>query len=206
MPAQALLPLVWGFRMCRKVTEGTGTSNTSITYATIMYATIMPAKAAVGIASRISCSCFARKACRMPVMAEGSARSFFRNVTGSQGNSISTAVFTTFSPTSMAYLSTYLNRANPGCHHALAHVSGAFVNPGCTSSSVTERLLLAVVVAQPKVAFVAYPGPFMYCAAVAFVAVRSIFLFSRGRRAGRALSRDTVITVLRALFVERDLP
>jgi DHA2 family multidrug resistance protein len=109
----------------------------------------------------------------------------FRNVAGSIGISLSTAIITSRTQTHMAYLSYHLSDANPGFRAALAQVSRAIQHLGSSSAAASQAALgqtYRTLIAQAGL--LAYKDVFLYCALVAFAFIPFTFMFSPVKKAG----------------------
>jgi DHA2 family multidrug resistance protein len=109
----------------------------------------------------------------------------FRNVAGSIGISVSTAVVSTRTQAHIAYLSGHLSESNPNFRSALAQATTAIQGMGTVAGSAAqaamgrlEQTLLG------EAALLAYMDLFMYCAVLAFAFVPVTFFFS-GVKASR---------------------
>jgi MFS transporter, DHA2 family, multidrug resistance protein len=103
----------------------------------------------------------------------------FRNVAGSIGISVSTAMITSRTQVHTAYLSSNLSTSDAQFRETLAHVSTAIKGLGTVAGNATqiamgqiERTLLA------QAGFLAYMDVFLYCAILSFLFVPLTFLFS----------------------------
>jgi DHA2 family multidrug resistance protein len=109
----------------------------------------------------------------------------FRNLAGSIGISISTALVTTRSEVRQAYLSDHLSPLDQGFNATIAHISASLTAQGVAPSSIpaaamgwVEQTLLA------QSAVLAYIDVYGYCAILALAAVPFAFLFSRAKASG----------------------
>jgi len=103
----------------------------------------------------------------------------FRNVSGSIGISVSTALITSRTQVHMAYLSSRLSDANPPVRNFLDQVAGAIKNLGTIAGSATQAAMhRTYTILLEQSAFLAYKDVFLYCALLAFGFVPLTFLFS----------------------------
>jgi len=111
----------------------------------------------------------------------------FRNVAGSVGISVSTALITSRTQTHMAYLSAHLGRSDAIFRSTLSQVARAIQNLGTITGNATEAALgrlYQTLIAQAGL--LAYMDVFLYCALLAFAFVPFTFLFSPVKKAGGA--------------------
>jgi MFS transporter, DHA2 family, multidrug resistance protein len=111
----------------------------------------------------------------------------FRNVAGSLGISVSTALITSRTQTHMAYLSTHLSRSDSTFRGSLSQLAHAIQSLGTTTGSATQAALgrtYQTLIAQAGL--LAYMDVFLYCALLAFAFVPFTFLFSPVKKAGGA--------------------
>jgi DHA2 family multidrug resistance protein len=109
----------------------------------------------------------------------------FRNIAGSIGISVSTALVTSFGQTRQGYLVDYLSPLDQGYNATIAQVSQALVAQGvapgniaATAQGWVEQTLLN------QAAVLSYIDVFFYCALLAFAAIPFAFLFSPAKAAG----------------------
>jgi DHA2 family multidrug resistance protein len=103
----------------------------------------------------------------------------FRNVAGSVGISVSTAILQSRTQVHMAYLSSNLSNANPSLRATLAQIASAIQNIGTVAGDATQaamRQTYQTLIAQAG--FLAYKDVFLYCALLSFGFVPFTFLFS----------------------------
>jgi DHA2 family multidrug resistance protein len=103
----------------------------------------------------------------------------FRNVAGSIGISLSTALVTSRSQTHMAYLSGHLSESNATFRNTLAQFTTAIQNLGTVAGSASQAAmgrLEQTLIGQA--ALLAYVDVFFYCALLAFAFVPFTFFFS----------------------------
>jgi DHA2 family multidrug resistance protein len=111
----------------------------------------------------------------------------FRNVAGSVGISVSTALIVSRTQTHMAYLSPHLTQTNPNFRHTLSQVAASIARMGSAAGDATQAAMGRVfktLIAQA--AFLAYIDVFLYCAILAFAFIPFTFLFSRVKASGGA--------------------
>jgi DHA2 family multidrug resistance protein len=111
----------------------------------------------------------------------------FRNVAGSIGISLSTAIITSRTQTHMAYLSTHLSLADTNFNHMLSQLTGAIRNFSTAAGDATQVALAQTyqtLIAQAGL--LAYKDVFFYCALLAFAYVPFTLLFSPVKKAGAA--------------------
>jgi MFS transporter, DHA2 family, multidrug resistance protein len=109
----------------------------------------------------------------------------FRNVFGSVGISLSTALITSRTQTHMAILSTHLSQSDATFRNSLAQLTHSIQNYGHAAGDATQVALgrtYQTLIAQAG--FLAYIDVFLYCALLAFAFVPFIFLFSPVKKAG----------------------
>lgn len=109
----------------------------------------------------------------------------FRNVAGSIGISVSTAIITSRTQVHMAYLSDHLSNANANLTNTLAQWQSAIRNFSLASGDVAQNALgqtYQTLIAQAG--FLAYIDVFFYCAILAFCYAPFTLLFSPVRKAG----------------------
>jgi len=111
----------------------------------------------------------------------------FRNVAGSVGISVSTAIITSRTQTHMAYLSTHLSQSNANFSNTLSQLTSAIRNLGTAAGDATQVALdrtYQTLIAQAGL--LAYMDVFLYCALLAFAYFPFTFLFSPVKKAGAA--------------------
>ncbi len=111
----------------------------------------------------------------------------FRNVLGSVGISVSTAMITSRTQVHMAYLSYHTSQANPNFRDLLSQLGRAIQGLGDTASAASRNAFgqaYQTLIAQAS--FLAYKDVFLYCALLAFVFTPLTFLFSGVKKAGGA--------------------
>jgi MFS transporter, DHA2 family, multidrug resistance protein len=111
----------------------------------------------------------------------------FRNVFGSVGISVSTAMVTSRTQTHMAYLGYHSSHANPNFQEVLSQLTRAIEGLGSTASVATQKAFgqaYQTLIAQAG--FLAYKDVFLYCALLAFAFAPMTFLFSGVKKAGGA--------------------
>jgi DHA2 family multidrug resistance protein len=111
----------------------------------------------------------------------------FRNVAGSVGISVSTALITSRTQTHMAYLSTHLGHSDSIFRHSLSQLAHAIQGLGAAAGVATQTALgrtYQTLIAQAGL--LAYMDVFLYCAILAFAFVPFTFLFSPVKKAGGA--------------------
>jgi len=109
----------------------------------------------------------------------------FRNVLGSVGISVATAMITSRTQTHMAYLGYHTSNSNPNFRATLAQLSGAIQGLGSTASVAAQKAFghaYQTFIAQAS--FLAYKDVFLYCALLAFAFTPMTFLFSGVKKAG----------------------
>jgi len=109
----------------------------------------------------------------------------FRNVFGSVGISMATALITSRTQTHMAYLSGHLSAASPNLNGALAQISRAVQHLGASAMQSTQTAMGQVyrgLIAQAG--FLAYKDVFLYCALLAFAFTPLTLFFSPVKTAG----------------------
>jgi len=111
----------------------------------------------------------------------------FRNVAGSVGISVSTALVQNRTQVHMAYLSSRLSDSNPNLHNALSALAAAIRNLGTVAGSATRAAMsqtYQTLIAQAG--FLAYQDVFLYCALLSFFMVPLAFLFSPAKATQKA--------------------
>jgi DHA2 family multidrug resistance protein len=111
----------------------------------------------------------------------------FRNVAGSVGISVSTAIITSRTQVHMAYLSTHLSRSDANFNNMLAQLTSAIRNFSTAAGDAAQVALgqtYQTLIAQAGL--LAYKDVFLYCALMAFAFVPFTFLFSPVKKAGAA--------------------
>ena len=109
----------------------------------------------------------------------------FRNVAGSVGISVSTAMITSRTQVHMAYLSYHMTNTNSNFRSTLSQFAQAIQNLGSTAAASTQSALgqtYQTLIAQAGL--LAYKDVFLYCALLAFAFVPFTFLFSPVKKAG----------------------
>jgi MFS transporter, DHA2 family, multidrug resistance protein len=111
----------------------------------------------------------------------------FRNVAGSVGISLSTALIVSRSQLHMAYLAQHLNAGSANYQSALTQFTDAAHNfslaVGNATQSATGQLYRALIA---QASLLAYMDVFLYCAILAFAFVPFAFFFSPVKKAGGA--------------------
>jgi DHA2 family multidrug resistance protein len=111
----------------------------------------------------------------------------FRNVAGSVGISVSTAIITSRTQVHMAYLSTHLSRSDANFNNMLAQLTSAIRNFSTAAGDAAQVALgqtYQTLIAEAGL--LAYKDVFLYCALMAFAFVPFTFLFSPVKKAGGA--------------------
>jgi DHA2 family multidrug resistance protein len=111
----------------------------------------------------------------------------FRNVAGSIGISVSTALIQTRTQVHMAYLSANLSTVDPAVRQTLAEIASAIRNLGAVAGDATQaamRNTYQTLIAQAG--FLAYKDVFLSCALLAFAFVPLAFLFSPAKATRQA--------------------
>jgi DHA2 family multidrug resistance protein len=111
----------------------------------------------------------------------------FRNVFGSVGISVSTAMVTSRTQAHMAYLGYHSSHANPNFQAALSQLTRAIEALGSTGSVAAQKAFgqaYQTLIAQAG--FLAYKDVFLYCALLAFAFTPMTFFFSGVKKAGAA--------------------
>ena len=109
----------------------------------------------------------------------------FRNVAGSVGISISTAVVTSRTQVHMAYLSTHLSQSSANFTNTLAQLTSAIRNFSLAAGDAAQVAFgrtYQTLIAQAG--FLAYLDVFLYCALLAFAYAPFTLLFSPIKKAG----------------------
>lgn len=109
----------------------------------------------------------------------------FRNVSGSVGISLSTALITSRTQVHMAYLSYHMTNANPNFRATITQFARAIQNLGSSAAASAQSALgqtYQTLIAQAGL--LAYKDVFLYCALVAFAFVPFTFFFSPVKKAG----------------------
>ena len=109
----------------------------------------------------------------------------FRNVAGSVGISVSTAMITSRTQVHMAYLSYHMTNANPNFRSTITQFSKAIQHLGSTAAASAQSALgqtYQTLIAQAGL--LAYKDVFLYCALLAFGFVPFTFFFSPVKKAG----------------------
>jgi DHA2 family multidrug resistance protein len=111
----------------------------------------------------------------------------FRNVLGSVGISVSTAMITSRTQVHMAYLANHTSQANPNFRQTLSQLTQAIQGLGASASVAAQKAFgqaYQTLIAQAS--FLAYKDVFLYCALVAILFTPLTFLFSGVKKAGGA--------------------
>ena len=111
----------------------------------------------------------------------------FRNVAGSVGISMSTALVSSRTQIHMANLSTHLSRSDSTFRTSLSQLAHAIQGLGTATGNATQAALGRIyqtLIAQAGL--LAYMDVFLYCALLAFAFVPFTFLFSPVKKAGGA--------------------
>jgi len=111
----------------------------------------------------------------------------FRNVCGSIGISMSTAIIASRTQVHMAYLSGHLSQSDSTFHNTLSQLTTAIRGVGTSAGDAARAALGQIyqtLIAQAGL--LAYMDVFLYCALLAFAFVPFTFLFSPVKTAGRA--------------------
>ncbi len=111
----------------------------------------------------------------------------FRNVLGSVGISVSTAIITSRTQTHMAYLAYHTSQTNPNFRDVLSQTTRAIQGLGSSASVAAQKAFgqtYQTLIAQAS--FLAYKDVFLYCALLALVFTPLTFLFSGVKKAGGA--------------------
>jgi DHA2 family multidrug resistance protein len=109
----------------------------------------------------------------------------FRNVAGSIGISVSTALITSRSQVHMAYLADHLSHANQSLSNSLAQLQSAIRNFSFATGDVAQTALgqtYQTLIAQAG--FLAYIDVFFYCGVLALCYAPFALLFSPVKKAG----------------------
>ncbi len=109
----------------------------------------------------------------------------FRNVAGSVGISLTTAMITSRTQVHMAYLSYHMTNANPNFRATVTQFARSIQNLGSSAAASTQSAmgqLYQTLIAQAGL--LAYKDVFLYCALVAFAFVPFTFFFSPVKKAG----------------------
>ena len=109
----------------------------------------------------------------------------FRNVAGSVGISVSTAMITSRTQVHMAYLSYHMTNTNPNFRSTITQFSSAIQHLGSTAAASAQSALgqtYQTLIAQAGL--LAYKDVFLYCALLAFGFVPFTFFFSPVKKAG----------------------
>jgi MFS transporter, DHA2 family, multidrug resistance protein len=126
----------------------------------------------------------------VPQQLQGDAAALFtmfRNVAGSVGISVSTAIITSRTQVHMAYLSTHLSQSNTNFSNTLSQLTSAIRNLGTAAGDATQVALgrtYQTLIAQAGL--LAYMDVFLYCALLAFAYFPFTFLFSPVKKPGAA--------------------
>jgi DHA2 family multidrug resistance protein len=109
----------------------------------------------------------------------------FRNVAGSVGISLSTALITSRTQVHMAYLSYHMTNASPNFRSTVSQFARAIQSFGSSAAASTQSAmgqLYQTLIAQAGL--LAYKDVFLYCAMLAFAFVPFTFFFSPVKKAG----------------------
>jgi DHA2 family multidrug resistance protein len=109
----------------------------------------------------------------------------FRNVLGSVGISVATALITSRTQAHMAYLGYHTSHANPNFRETLSQLTRAIQGLGSTAAVAAQKAFgqaYQTLIAQAS--FLAYKDVFLYCALLAFAFTPLTFLFSGVKKAG----------------------
>jgi DHA2 family multidrug resistance protein len=123
----------------------------------------------------------------IPQQLQGDATALFtmfRNVAGSVGISVSTALITSRTQVHMAYLSSHLSRSNADFTMSLSQLTSAIRNFSFTAGDAAQTALgrtYQTLIAQASL--LAYPDVFLYCAVLALVFAPFTLLFSPIKKA-----------------------
>jgi DHA2 family multidrug resistance protein len=126
----------------------------------------------------------------VPQQLQGDAAALFtmfRNVAGSVGISVSTALITSRTQVHMAYLSAHLSRSDANFSNALAQLTGAIRNFTTVTGDAAQAALgrtYQTLIAEAGL--LAYMDVFLYCALLAFAYVPFTLLFSPVKKAAGA--------------------
>jgi DHA2 family multidrug resistance protein len=126
----------------------------------------------------------------VPQQLQGDAAALFtmfRNVAGSIGISVSTALITSRSQVHMAYLADHLSHANQSLTNSLAQLQSAIRNFSFATGDVAKTALgqtYQTLIAQAS--FLAYIDVFFYCGVLALCYAPFALLFSPVKKAGGA--------------------
>jgi DHA2 family multidrug resistance protein len=111
----------------------------------------------------------------------------FRNVAGSVGISVSTAIITSRTQVHMAYLSEHLSNSDATFRNSLAQLTAAIRSLGTSAGAAAQAALNQTyenLIGQAGL--LAYMDVFLYCALLAFAFVPFTFFFSPVKKAGGA--------------------
>jgi DHA2 family multidrug resistance protein len=111
----------------------------------------------------------------------------FRNVSGSIGISLATALIQTRTQVHMAYLSANLSAVNPPLRRTLAEIASGIQKVGTVAGDATQgamRNIYQTLIAQAG--FLAYKDIFLYAALLSFAFVPLAFLFSPAKATRKA--------------------
>jgi DHA2 family multidrug resistance protein len=109
----------------------------------------------------------------------------FRNVAGSVGISLTTAMITSRTQAHMAYLSYHMTNTNPNFRSTITQFTNAIQNLGSSAAASAQSALgqtYQTLIAQAGL--LAYKDVFLYCALLAFGFVPFTFFFSPVKKAG----------------------
>ena len=126
----------------------------------------------------------------IPKQLQGDATALFtmfRNVAGSIGISVSTALVVSRTQAHMAYLSGHLTPTDPNFQSTLSRVTNSIKQLGTVAGDATQAAmghLYKTLISQAS--FLAYIDVFLYCAVLAFLFIPFTFLFSRAKASGSA--------------------
>ena len=111
----------------------------------------------------------------------------FRNVAGSIGISMSTALVTQRTQVHMAYLSAHLSQSDANYRNTLSQLTSAIRNLGTVAGDAMQTAVAQTYKTLiSQAGFLAYMDVFLYCAMLAFAFVPFTFLFSPVKKAGGA--------------------
>jgi DHA2 family multidrug resistance protein len=126
----------------------------------------------------------------VPQQLQGDATALFtmfRNVAGSVGISLSTALITSRTQVHMAYLSTHLSQSNADFNRSLSQLTGAIRNFSFAVGDAAQIALgrsYQALIAQASL--LAYLDVFLYCAVLAFLFAPFTLFFSPVKKAAGA--------------------
>jgi MFS transporter, DHA2 family, multidrug resistance protein len=109
----------------------------------------------------------------------------FRNVLGSVGISVTTAMITSRTQTHMAYLGYHTSHTNPNFGAVLSQLTRAIQGLGASAAVASQRAFgQAYQTLISQASFLAYKDVFLYCALLAFAFTPLTFFFSGVKKAG----------------------